>query len=121
MAAPRLNPGEQIIFTAHPGGWTLIYAYVLTLGLYAFWRPAKHFTVTDQRVILSKGWVTRTTRFVPIHMVQDAKERIALGVGSVTISSAGGPLSIETFGPMRAADARDMVTVILSQNRAAFR
>jgi hypothetical protein len=117
MSAPRLEPDEQVIFTAHPGGWTLFVPFLLTLGLYGFWRPATFFMVTNQRVIKTKGRVTRSKRSVPLDMVQDADVRTSLGVGTVRLSSAGGSLSVQQFGPMRASDAEAMADAILRQRR----
>jgi membrane protein YdbS with pleckstrin-like domain len=119
MARPRLQPGEQIVFQANPGGWTLSAAYLLTLGLYAVWRQATFFTVTNQRVIKTKGWVTRSARSIPIDMIQDADVRVSLGVGTIRLSSAGGALSVQSFGPMSGRDAEAMNDAILQQRRAA--
>jgi membrane protein YdbS with pleckstrin-like domain len=115
MAKPRISPGEQIIFQAQPGGWTLIAVYLITLGLYLIWRPATYFTVTDQRVIKSKGWLTRTAQTVPIRNIQDANVRIALGVGHVILAAAAGRLSLQRLGPMRAADAEGLTDAIVAQ------
>lgn len=105
----------MICFTAHPAAWTLFPIYVLTLGLYELWRRATYFVVTDQRVIRSNGLVTRSQRSVPIDMVQDASVTTQLGVGTVVVSAAGGPLSVERFGPMGSATARAMADVVLGE------
>ncbi len=115
MSAPRLQPGEQIIFTAHPSGWATSGYYIWTLGLWAFWRNATTFTVTDRRVIQAKGRITKSVRSGPLPMVQDATVKTSLGAGSVILSSAGGSLSVEKFGPMRAADAHALADAILAQ------
>lgn len=88
MSAPRLQPGEQIIFTAHPSGWATSGYYIWTLGLWAFWRNATTFTVTDRRVIQAKGRITKSVRSGPLPMVQDATVKTSLGAGSVILSSA---------------------------------
>jgi membrane protein YdbS with pleckstrin-like domain len=116
---PRLQPGEKVLFQAHPAAWSLFPVYVLTLGLYELWRKAAWFMVTDQRVIASKGIVTRTQRSVPVDMIQDASVRTQLGVGTVVVSSAGGPLSAQRFGPMSSATANEMADVILAGRRQA--
>jgi uncharacterized membrane protein YdbT with pleckstrin-like domain len=119
MSAPLLQQDEQVVFTAHPHPYGMMGTYLLTLGFYEFWRRATYFVVTDQRVILSKGRVTRSQRAVPIDMVQDASVTTSLGLGNVIVSTAGGPQSVERFGPMAAPTARRMAEVVLGQRRQA--
>lgn len=52
------------------------------------------FTITDQRVILDRGVLSRTSKIVPIDRVQDVSTRIPifgriLGYGTVEIDAAG--------------------------------
>jgi membrane protein YdbS with pleckstrin-like domain len=117
MAAPRLEQGESVIFTAHPGSWMLFGIYLFTLGLYHFWRRNQYFVVTDHRVIHTSGIVSKRQKNVPLEMVQDASLGTAFGVGNVGLSSAGGPLSVQRMGPMRAVEAREMVDVILRERK----
>lgn len=121
MAAPRIHADETVQFQAHPGSWQLAFAYLVTLGLYAIVQRTTTYTVTDQRVILTRGVITRTSQSVPLHMVQDASDETTLGVGRVVLSSAGGALSVQRFGPMRAADARAMADEIMKQVAAHAR
>jgi uncharacterized membrane protein YdbT with pleckstrin-like domain len=117
---PKLNAGETAVFTAQPAAWSLLPAYVLTLGLFEISRRATWFVVTDQRVIKARGIVTRSERAIPVDMVQDATVRTQIGVGTVTVSSAGGGrLSAERFGPLPAATARMLASVILEQRQRA--
>jgi len=99
-------PIEKVVFIAHPHPYGMKFEYLFRLGLYEFWRRATYFVVTDQRVILSKGLVTQRQRAVPIDMVQDASVTTLLGLGNVVVSTAGGPQSVERFGPMAAPTAR---------------
>lgn len=115
MAAPRLQPGERVVFTTRPGAFTLYPAYIFTLGLYELTRRQAHFTVTDQRVIHSSGLLTRRERSVPVDQVQDAAVVTQLGVGKVVVSTAGGRLSTLIFGPMGSKTAHRMAEVILAQ------
>jgi membrane protein YdbS with pleckstrin-like domain len=121
MRQPRLQNGEQIIYEAKPSGWLLSGRYFWTFGLYAIWRNQTRFIVTTQRVIQTKGIVSRTIKSVPIDMVQDAELQTSLGMGSVRLSSAGGPLSIESLGPLRSSVAAELSDVILRQREAARR
>ena len=119
MSAPRLQQGERVLFAARPHPYAVSLAYLFTLGLYEFWRRATHFVVTDQRVIIAKGRITKGQRSVPIDMVQDASVTTQLGLGWVVLSTAGGSLSVERLGPMAAPTARRMADVILGQRKHA--
>ena len=119
MAAPRLQPGEQIIVSAHPGSWQNSGRYFWTLGLYAFWRRAAWYVVTDRRVIQAAGLVSRSERSVPLDMIQDVSVTTTLGAGRVLLSSAGGPASIERMYQLTTADAHRLQSAILEHRGAA--
>jgi len=120
MAEPLLQEDERVLFTAHPGSWGLVGFYFWTLGLYGFWRRATYFMVTDHRVIRTKGLLfSKTQSNVPLEMVQDASLATSFGIGNVVLSSAGGPLSAQKLGPMKAETAREMVEVILRERKRA--
>jgi Bacterial PH domain len=120
MSEPRLQPGETIVFETHPGGYGLLGRYVLSLGWYKFWREAAYFTVTDQRVIQSYGLLlSKSQRSVPVDMVQDASVQTSMGIGTVLVSTAGGPSSVERFGPLPAETARELSDAILQQRNKA--
>jgi len=121
MSAPKLQRGEQTILAIHPTAWTLGMAYIFTLGLYELWRRATWFTITDQRVILSKGIVTRTQRSVPVDMIQDATVTTQLGVGWILVTTAGGPASTLRLGPVTSGIAQEIADTILGQRRTARR
>jgi uncharacterized membrane protein YdbT with pleckstrin-like domain len=120
MSAPRLQPDETIVFETNPESYAIWGRYLITLGLYGAWRRATCFTVTDQRVIITRGlMLNKSQRSVPVDMVQDASVQTTMGVGSVLVSTAGGSASVEQFGPMRAETARQMSDVILQQRNLA--
>ena len=120
MSAPRLQPGETIVFETHPGSYAIWGRYLITLGLYGAWRRAACFTVTDQRVIMTRGLVlSKSQRSVPVDMVQDASVQTTMGVGSVLVSTAGGSASVERFSPLRSETARELSDVILQQRDKA--
>jgi hypothetical protein len=108
MAAPtiRLNPGEQILRDELPSAlWTMGF-YVLTLGLWAVWRRRHRFVLTNQRVMVLKGIVNKSERSVPLARIQDVNLRTSIATGGfVALSSAGGPLGIQGFGPFTRAGA----------------
>jgi hypothetical protein len=43
----------------------------------------------------------------------------SMGVGTVLVTTAGGPASVERFGPLTAQDAREMSDAILQQRNKA--
>jgi uncharacterized membrane protein YdbT with pleckstrin-like domain len=114
MADLQLQEGEDVLFEAKPGSWATAGFYFWTLGLYAFWRRATHFAITDQRVIMAKGIVSKSQKTLPLDMVQDATVTTGLGVGGLNVSTAGGgQLSQLRLFPMRGEDARHMSEMII--------
>lgn len=101
--------------TAQPAAWNMFPNYVLTLGLYELIRRAQRVTVTNQRVVSQRGVLTRSTRSVPIGMIQDANTRTQLGVGWVVLSSAGGGPGTLRLGPFKTELADQLVDAILAQ------
>jgi membrane protein YdbS with pleckstrin-like domain len=68
--------------------------------------------VTDQRIITTKGLVSKTQRILPISKVQDASLRTSLWVGHVIVTTAGGSagaISMPLLGP---SAAREIVEAI---------
>ena len=95
--------------------------YVFTLGLWALWRSRHQFVLTNQRVGRLQGIITKDEKTVPIGRIQDVNlKRSILTGGWVTLSSAGGALSIETIGPLTRDGARQFAdTLSAQQNRHA--
>ena len=122
MADVQLQDGEEIVFETKPGSWLLLGLYICTLGIYAFWRRAKHFALTDHRVILAKGIISKSQRSLPLDMVQDASVSTVLGTGGVKVSTAGGTGGELNLTPMKSGDARKMAERIIqarNQKRSA--
>jgi uncharacterized membrane protein YdbT with pleckstrin-like domain len=81
-------------------GWTAG-LYLVTLGLWGIWRRRTHFVLTNQRIVLTKGVLNKTERSAPLTKIQDSiLRRSVFNGGSVTLSTAGGPLGIEQIGPL---------------------
>ena len=112
-----LNPGEIVAFQEHPGSWNMAPNYVATLGLYGVKRKATMITVTNQRVIVQSGIVTRREQSVPIGMVQDAIVETRLGVGWVVLSSAGRRGAVMKLGPFTSSVAQRLADTILAQQQ----
>ncbi|HEY9375854.1 MAG TPA: PH domain-containing protein [Jiangellaceae bacterium] len=67
----RLFDDEEVVFVAHPGRLATVPRFVLTLGLYSFWRRHDTWVLTDQRVLLGKGIMRRSERSIPLSRVDD--------------------------------------------------
>ena len=109
MAAPgvRLNQGERIICDELPSSFWTMGFYIFSLGLWAIWRGRHHFLLTNQRLMITKGIVSKSEQSVPLARIQDVVlQRSVLRGGWVRISSAGGGLGIERIGPLTQEAAR---------------
>lgn len=111
--AIRLNPGEQIMDDEMPSAFWTAPLYAVTLGLWVIWRNRHHFLVTNQRVIIMMGILTKSERSIPLARIQDVSllRSIFFG-GYVRISSAGGTLGIERLGPLSRERARQFADAI---------
>jgi membrane protein YdbS with pleckstrin-like domain len=102
----RLHPDEEIVLEMLPSSWWTLGRFVATLGLWAIWRKRHRFILTNQRIIVSKGIVSKSEQSVPLSRVQDAHmHRSPLTGGRVALSTAGGSLGVEYIGPLTQADA----------------
>ncbi len=116
----NLGPGESIVISATPAATFGVWArWVFTCGLYEIWRRQHRFTVTNQRVVVTKGILNRTERVVPLSKVQDVTVRTGLFTGYVVLSSAGGGLGIEQLGPVWRRQAGAIGDAITRQLRQA--
>jgi membrane protein YdbS with pleckstrin-like domain len=107
VSSIRLQQGEEIVLDMLPSAFWTAPLYVVTLGLWAVWRPRHHFILTNQRVVVTQGIVTKREKAVPLSRIQDLRLiRSYLIGGRVLMSSAGGPLSIQTVGPLSRERAR---------------
>jgi hypothetical protein len=69
----KLADGEEVLLSMKPsrsGAWRY---YVVTLGLWEFWRRARSYTLTNQRIIETKGVLSKTDSSLPLFYVQDAR------------------------------------------------
>ncbi|MGA9077464.1 MAG: PH domain-containing protein [Acidimicrobiales bacterium] len=106
MAQLTFQPGEVVVRQLRPTPLGLLPAYILTLGLFEISRRRWRFLLTNQRVVISKGVLSRAVRSVPLDRVQDATLKNQLWIASIHLTSAGGASSIEAMGPLRTRDAR---------------
>jgi len=115
----RLQEGERITLATRPDVLITWPFYLMTLGLYSFWRKRTAYVLTDRRLIARKGIINKSERSLPIVKVQDASVRSQLWQGFLLISTAGGTAGQERLGPFRAADARIMADAVLAMTHHA--
>lgn len=105
----RVNPDESLIRFESPyrAAPLIVGAYIVTLGLYEFWRQVTLFAITNKRLISRKGLIfTKTEQSLPLHFVQDATIKHVFWWASITVSTAGGPSALSTLGPLSNRSAR---------------
>jgi membrane protein YdbS with pleckstrin-like domain len=115
----ELADGEEIKVSCTPAKAPRWATYVITLGLYEFWRRANVYAVTDRRVAARAGLITKTEGSLPLFYVQDATIQTFLGWGRVNVSTAGGDSGDLETNYVRKADAQEFRRVILELAHSA--
>ena len=110
----RLFDGEDVILVVRPSRLARLPHYILTLGLYGFWRRRDESVLTDQRILLGKGIVRRDERSIGLHRVHDVSvaRRALYSYADVTIDDRG-RLSVKRIGPIKPNAARQFAREIL--------
>jgi len=67
----QLFDGEQVVLVARPGRIATLPKLVATLGMYSFWRRRDSSVLTDERVLLGKGFLRRSERSIPLAAIDD--------------------------------------------------
>ena len=102
----RLHQDERIIMDVLPSKWWTLGRYIFTLGAWAIWRQRHHFVLTNQRIVVTKGMINKSEGSAPLNRIQDAQlQRSPLTGGRIKLSTAGGPLGVDSIGPLTQADA----------------
>ena len=103
----RLQPAGNVIIDTVPSAVWTMGTYVVTLGLWGVWRSRHRFILTNQRVIILMGIISKREKAVPLNRIQDVTlVRSLTSGGHIAMSSAGGPLSIQRIGPLSRENAR---------------
>lgn len=106
MTPIRLLDDEEIVLDLMLSAWWTSGMYVLTLGLWAIWRPRHRIVLTNQRLVVTRGIVSKSERSVPLARIQDVQLRTSpLSGGEVRLSTAGGSLGVDTIRMLTRADA----------------
>lgn len=109
-----LFPDESIVVTAIPGRLSTIPKYIVTLGMYEFWRRRNTAVITDQRILFGSGIVTRSEKSIPLTKVLDVgfHRRGLNSYADVTVTDSG-QRRHRLVGPMSGKAARRFVKEIL--------
>ena len=90
-----------MLFRSFPAATPLVWLkWLVTLGIYELFRRRTVFLVTSRRVIVRQGLIHRSERSLPVGRIQDISTRKGMLTGWVELSSAGGNLGVEAFGPL---------------------
>jgi hypothetical protein len=102
----QLFEGEQVLLVARPGRFATLPKFVLSLGLYAFWRRRDSSVLTNERVLLGKGLWSRNERSILLSRIEDVGYARS-GLNSYVHVTVHGPRStdVERIGPMSPMNA----------------
>lgn len=108
----ELAVDEPIVTSCKPAKVPRWIFYLVTLGLYEFWRRATVYAVTDRRIVVRKGIITKTEGSLPLFYVQDATLQTFLWWGRIFVSTAGGEggdLETLSIGKSAAQEVRRVI------------
>jgi len=104
----QLQTGETILNEQLPSKLWTTGIYIFTLGLWSVWRKRHRFILTNKRVVVRMGIITKSQVDIPLGRVQDISVVTSVVNGSViAFSSAGGSLGVSSIGPLTRAQARE--------------
>jgi len=107
----EVGRGESVLYEGHPRRSLLRYA--LSLGGWELVRRSTSFVVTERRVIVDRGILTRHTRSIPLSGIVGIDVVGGAFQGVVRISSRGdGGAPGDEIGPLRASTARSLAATI---------
>jgi hypothetical protein len=104
-----LRENESLRLVARPARGATFYKYILTLGLYGFWRKRNTMVVTDRRLLLGRGILRREERSIPRNRVNRVKF-VRRGLYSYTEIDVveGDRHHAEMIGPLSSRRARQL-------------
>ena len=105
---------EKIVFVELPSAYWTWPLYAMTLGLWTIWRERHRFIITNQRLIVTSGILSKSEKSVQLSRIQDVNVlRSIFTGGRVTITSAGGALSFRAVGPLSRAKAAEFAEIMM--------
>jgi hypothetical protein len=90
--------------------------YLMTLGLYGLWRRQDISVLTDRRVLLGKGIISRREQSIPLTRIEDARYvRKGLFAYCDLESVVRGRSQVRRVGPLSARLARRFTDEIVAR------
>lgn len=109
----RLQPGERILMEMLPSKWWTWAFYVCSVGLWGIWRKRHRYILTNQRIVLTKGLISKSVRALPLDRIQDANLHTSpFSGGRVKLSTAGGILGTESIKQLTRRDAKAFIDLL---------
>ena len=103
----RIFDQEEVVMVARPGRLATLPKFVLTLGLYSFWRRRDTSVLTDQRILLGTGIVRRRERSIPLAVIADVTfARSGINSYADVTFQDGRSSTLRRIGPMTPRTAR---------------
>lgn len=103
-----------MLVQASPSRLATFYKYLYTLGLYGLWRKRNTSVVTDRRVVIGRGIMSREERSIPMSRIVDAKYvRRGLHSYATLIFVDRGQHRAEDVGPLSPRRAKTFTNEIL--------
>jgi hypothetical protein len=114
MASLKLHPSESVLVVGKPPIAVVWPKYLFTAGLYGLWRRRQVVVLTDQRVIMGKGIMSRRERSIPIRKIDGAayKRRGLSAYCELGIPDKEAFTPVTRLGPLSGSVARRFVEEI---------
>ena len=107
-----LDSNEKVLAEGRQSPALIWLGYIVTLGLIEFWRRARVTTLTDRRLIIQSGIVTKSDRSLPLSKIQDVTVKSQIGFDRLFVTTAGGFGGVITSPWMKGGTARRMADLI---------
>jgi hypothetical protein len=117
IAGVDVEHGEAVIMVARPAISAVWFRYLVTLGVYGLWRRHDVSIVTDRRVLVGKGIISRKEQSYPYARINDAAYvRKGLYAYCEIASTHRGRGHVQRVGPLTARQARRFTAEILARS-----
>lgn len=107
-----LHDGEEVLAEGRQAPALIWFGYLITLGLVEFWRRARIVTLTNRRLIIQAGIITKSDRSLPLSKVQDVTVKSQIGFDRLLVTTAGGAGGVIVTPWMKGGTARRMADLI---------
>ena len=111
-----LGAGEGVALVTRPSRIIEAPKYLLTAGLYGLWRRRHTMVVTNRRVIVGQGIISRREHSIPLNSIEETvcNRRIASAFCDLTFS-VGGTRRLGRMGPFTARTAKRFMAEVESR------